>query len=81
MKLLFYYVIVFSSYLQYVSYPKLYEKSLIFFSLKRHCGHKIIKHLKILVWFDSPQVKWNMKSSAKKHCIRVASRVAERLMS
>ena len=25
-------------------------------------GHKIMKHFKILVWFNSPQVKWSMKS-------------------
>ena len=29
------------------------------------CGHKIMKHFKILVRFDSPQVKWYMKSSTK----------------
>ena len=28
-------------------------------------GHKIMKHFKILEWFDSPQVKWYMKSSTK----------------
>ena len=28
-------------------------------------GHKIMKHFRILVWFDSSQVKWYMKSSTK----------------
>ena len=27
--------------------------------------YKIMKHFKILVWFDSPQVKWHRKSSTK----------------
>ena len=31
----------------------------------RFCRHKIMKHFKILVWFDSPQVKWCMKSRIK----------------
>ena len=28
-------------------------------------AHKIMKHFRVLVWFDSPQVKWYMKSSTK----------------
>ena len=38
-----------------------------------------MKHSKILLWFDSPQVKRYIKSSTKKHCIRVFSQVAEQL--
>ena len=26
-------------------------------------GHKIVKHFKILMWLNLPQVKWYMKSS------------------
>ena len=43
--------------------------------------HKIMKHFRILMWFDSSQVKWYMKFKYKKlvHCIRVASQISERL--
>ena len=34
-------------------------------------GHKIMKHFKILVWFDSSQVVHEIYY--KKHCIRVTS--------
>ena len=33
--------------------------------VSEYCGHKIMKHFKILLRFDSPNVKWYIKSSTK----------------